>query len=82
MLVGGSDNGLVETIMSLSSEMPFDSEGRIILPSRLADHAGIKDRAIFVGRGTRFQIWAPEEHAKQQLKEVTALRVSLSGGET
>ncbi|MEC7942457.1 MAG: division/cell wall cluster transcriptional repressor MraZ [Pseudomonadota bacterium] len=82
MLVGGSDNGLVETIMSLSSEMPFDGEGRIILPSRLADHAGIKDRAIFVGRGTRFQIWAPEEHAKQQLKEVTALRVSLSGGET
>ena len=82
MLVGGSDNSLVETIMSLSSEMPFDGEGRIILPLRLAEHARIKDRAVFVGRGTRFQIWAPEEHAKQQLKEVAALRANLSGGET
>ena len=36
----------------------------IFLPSRLADHAGIKDRAIFVGRGTRFQIWAPERACK------------------
>lgn len=79
-LVGSSDTGLVETIMSLSNEMPFDSEGRIILPLRLIEHAGIKGRATFVGRGTRFQIWAPEEHAKQQLKEVEALRANLSGG--
>ena len=60
MLVGSSDNGLVETIMSLSSEMPFDSEGQIILPSRLADHAGIKDRAIFVGRGTVSRFGRPK----------------------
>ena len=59
-LVGRSDDGLVETIMSLASEMPFDGEGRIIPPTRLAEHAGITDRATFVGRGTRFQIWSPK----------------------
>lgn len=81
-LVGGSSDGLVETIMSLSSEMPFDSEGRIILPSRLTEHAGITDRATFVGRGTRFQIWAPEEHTRQQSNEVSALRANFSNRET
>ena len=80
-LVGHSHDGLVETIMSLASEMPFDREGRIILPARLAEHAGITDRATFVGRGSRFQIWSPEEHAKQQAAEVAALRAQLSGGD-
>ena len=80
-LVGRSDDGLVETIMSLASEMPFDSQGRIILPTRLAEHAGITDRATFVGRGTRFQIWSPKEHSKQQMAEITALRAKLTGGD-
>lgn len=80
-LVGRSDDGLVETIMSLANEMPFDGEGRIILPARLTEHAGITDRATFVGRGTRFQIWSPEEHAKQQAAEVAALRARLTGGD-
>ena len=35
-LIGKSDDGLVETIMALASELPFDGEGRIILPARLA----------------------------------------------
>ena len=80
-LVGRSNDGLVETIMSLASEMPFDGEGRIILPARLAEHAGITDRATFVGRGTRFQIWSPDEYAKQQAAEVAALRAKLTGGD-
>ena len=32
-LVGRSDDGLVETIMSLASEMPFDGEGQSSCPS-------------------------------------------------
>ncbi len=79
-LVGRSDDGLVETIMSLACEMPFDGEGRIIMPARLAEHAGISDRATFVGRGNRFQIWSPERHKKQQMMEVEALQVALNVG--
>ena len=79
-LIGKSDDGLVETIMALASELPFDSEGRIILPARLAEHAGIEDRATFVGRGTRFQIWAPERYEKHQATEVEALRARLRQG--
>ena len=81
-LVGRSDDGLVETIMSLANELPFDGEGRIILPARLTEHAGITDRATFVGRGTRFQIWAPDRYLDHQTVEIIALRARLTGDPT
>ena len=77
-LMGSSDGGVVEAIMALSSELPFDGEGRIILPARLCEHAGIDGRATFVGRGTRFQIWAPDRYAQHQARELDALRARLS----
>jgi len=68
--------------MSLANELPFDGEGRIILPARLAEQAGITDCATFVGRGTRFQIWAPDRYLEHQTAEIAALRTRLSGGAT
>ncbi len=46
-------------------ELPFDGEGRVVLPAKLAAHAGITEEATFVGQGRTFQIWEPktfEEH--------------------
>src|SRR3546814_20039531 len=47
------------TIFSESQQLPFDSTGRIQLPEALRAHAGIADKAAFVGMGTLFQIWEP-----------------------
>ena len=79
LLLGGGDN-LVETIMAMVREMPFDGEGRVILPPALAEHAGITDRATFVGRGNRFQIWQPEAFERHQAEAIDRLR-SRHGGE-
>ena len=38
-------------------KIPFDGEGRIILPEDLISYAGITDSAVFVGLGKYFQIW-------------------------
>ncbi len=78
LLLGG-DDGLVETIMALVRELPFDGEGRVILPGPLADHAGISDRATFVGRGNRFQIWQPEAFERHQGEAIDRLRTRLGG---
>ena len=59
-LLLGNEDGLVETIMALACDLPFDGEGRVILPAALVDHATISDRATIDGRGNRFQIWQPE----------------------
>ena len=76
LLLGGED-GLVETIMALARELPFDGEGRVILPAELVAHAEISDRATFVGRGNRFQIWQPEAFEHYQAEAIGRLRMRL-----
>ena len=45
--------------------LAFDVTGRIVIPADMLAHAGIRDTAVFVGRGNSFQIWAPDAfHAK------------------
>ncbi len=50
-------------ILSRSITISFDGDGRIVLPQEFIKHAGITDRAVFVGLGSTFQIWSPEEYA-------------------
>lgn len=52
----------LETAHALS----FDPEGRIALPESLMTYAGFDDQALFVGRGSRFQIWHPETYARER----------------
>jgi MraZ protein len=47
------------TILGGSFQLPFDGEGRIILPESLMSGAGISEQAVFVGKGATFEIWAP-----------------------
>ena len=54
------------TIFADAVQLPFDSEGRIMLPRELAEHAEITERAAFIGRGRTFQIWEPEAFEKYQ----------------
>ena len=52
----------------------FDVTGRIVIPADLLKHAGITDRAIFVGRGNSFQIWNPDAFRAAQEKSLQNLR--------
>ena len=47
------------SILSESSNLQFDSEGRISLLPKLLKHAKIKNSILFVGQGKTFQIWEP-----------------------
>ena len=75
----GSGDPMIDTIMAMAHELPFDGEGRILLPGQLAERAGIDDRATFVGRGARFQIWSPESFERHQQAAVESLRSRLAG---
>ena len=52
----------------------FDVTGRIVIPNDLLQHAGITDKAIFVGRGKSFQIWNPDAFRDAQEKSLQNLR--------
>jgi MraZ protein len=53
-------------LFASSHSLPFDPEGRIILPETLAEHAHITESAAFVGLGKSFQIWEPTHFAEHQ----------------
>ena len=53
---------MATAILTKSHRLPFDGEGRIILPQQLLQHADITTMATFAGRGATFQIWAPEAY--------------------
>jgi len=53
---------LAAIVLENAHEMNFDPEGRVTLPKELSDHAGVSAEALFVGRGARFQIWAPKAY--------------------
>jgi MraZ protein len=53
-------------IFADSQQLQFDSEGRIILPPFMVEHAGITEDAAFVGLGRTFQIWEPEAYKRHQ----------------
>lgn len=59
---------LASIILENAHPLPFDPEGRVVLPKELLDHAGIADQALFVGRGARLQIWAPDVYASHSAK--------------
>ena len=52
------------SVLSESVSLQFDSEGRVLITSKLLDHAKIKNSILFVGLGKTFQIWEPKSFEK------------------
>ena len=68
------------SILSESTNLQFDSEGRISLSFKLLKHAKIKNSMIFVGQGKTFQIWEPtifEKFRPNARKKANSNRSSL-----
>lgn len=79
-LLGQDEDDAIEIIMAMSNELPFDGEGRIVLPQSLAGAAGITDEVAFVGRGSRFQLWAPERWESHRAEAIERLRARRARG--
>jgi MraZ protein len=74
------------TILGGSIQLPFDGEGRVVLPPELLASVGIGEEAVFVGKGKTFEIWEPtayaryaEESRKLALEKRALLRSSTGG---
>ena len=58
-------------IFADARQLPWDPEGRVILPEDILAHAGIAETVAFVGKGQTFQIWQPDAY-KQIEAEIRA----------
>ena len=68
------------SILSESTSLQFDSEGRVSLSTKLLKHAKIKNSILFVGQGEIFQIWEPTGFEKFKIsakKKANLNRASL-----
>lgn len=65
----------VRFFMSGTVEAEIDKQGRIILPPQLRKYAGIDKNVVFVGMGTRAELWS-EESYNHYVEEHTAENIS------
>ena len=82
-LFSETHDDLATTIFSDSQQLPFDGTGRIMLPQGFRDHAGVTDRAAFVGMGQLFQIWQPdalERHKAEARSRARSQRLTIPAG--
>ena len=52
------------SVLSESSNLIFDTEGRVQFSKKLLDYAKIKNDILFVGLGKTFQVWSPKNFEK------------------
>jgi MraZ protein len=55
------EEDLGSTIVADARKLSIDNEGRIVVPADFVAYAGLENRVTFVGRGSRFQLWNPED---------------------
>ena len=66
----------------VTEEVPYDTSGRIILPTMMRRRGKIEDLALFVGTGGTFEIWNPHlalESGDADLRELAAFRLEERG---
>ena len=66
------------SILSESTNLIFDTEGRISLTKKLLQHSKIKTSILFVGLGKTFQIWEPTLFEKFKTKAVKKSNLNRS----
>ncbi len=47
-------------LLGHASEVEMDSQGRLLLPSMLREHAKLEKNIILLGQGNKFELWSQE----------------------
>ncbi len=67
-----------------TEEVPYDSSGRIVLPTMMRSKSGIEDLALFIGVGETFQLWNPklflaDPNIPEDMKDIARFRLDERG---
>lgn len=61
-----SQDDLATSVFGEAVQCPFDADGRILVPEELMAHANLIEKAAFVGLGSKFQIWSPDDYQRRR----------------
>ncbi len=65
-LFSSEQDDLATAVFGSAVQLPFDGDGRIILPTDLVEFGGFEEKVSFVGMGTKFQLWSPKHFEERQ----------------
>lgn len=60
----GKSSPASSMVFSYIYQAEEDAQGRVILPSKLKEIAGIKKDILTIGKGSRLEIWDPENYER------------------
>ena len=55
-----------------------DDQGRVRLPDAMIEHAGLKDRVVFVGKAQKFQIWDADRYAPLEAEALARVKEKMA----
>lgn len=61
---------LYRRILASAVETEVDKNGRVLVPEFLRQKIGLDKAMVLVGQGRYFEIWSPEEWAKQETAQL------------
>lgn len=73
-------DSLSTALLGMSEALKIDGEGRVVLTDSLKTYAGIGDQVVFVGQGSKFQMWEPDRfrsHLDASRKKARELKRTL-----
>lgn len=67
-------------LLGHASEMEMDSQGRVLLPSLLREHAKLEKEAILLGQGNKFELWsqAAWDNSRPEMLDTASATESVS----
>ncbi len=86
-LFSAEQDDLATAIFGDAVQLPWDGDGRVMLPTELVEFSELNEKATFVGMGRKFQIWSPSvfearrESARQSVKSKNMTIPKGSGGD-
>jgi MraZ protein len=51
-----------------ATDLELDSHGRVLVPPKLREYAGLTRQAMLIGQGSRFELW-DEQHWNERRDE-------------
>jgi MraZ protein len=51
-----------------ATDLELDSHGRVLVPPKLREYAGLSRQAMLIGQGSRFELW-DEQHWNERRDE-------------
>ena len=74
---GGLDVDAAVDLDLHTQSLPIDENGRVRIPDALIEHAGLKDKIVFVGKAQKFQIWDVERYAPIEAEAIARVKAKM-----